>query len=93
MNVFLSKIANEQLNDLAFYLEVKWSIKVRDNFLAKFDRSIRSISLMPLSYPSSDKFPGLRKCVVTSQTSIFYRIHDNAVEIVFVVDNRQQFEG
>lgn len=93
MKIFLSNIANQQLNDLAIYLEVKWSIRVRDNFLAKFDRSMNSIALMPLSYPASDKFSGLRKCVVTSQTSVFYRIHNDAVEIIFVVDNRQHFDG
>ena len=58
MKIFLSNIAHQQLNDLTFYLEVKWSIRVRDNFLAKFDRSVKSISLMPFAYPASDRMLG-----------------------------------
>ena len=66
--VYLSIEASEQLDQLIEYLETKWSARVRDNFLAKLDRSLNTISTMPYAYPTSKKMPHLRKCVVMSLT-------------------------
>lgn len=89
MRVYLSIEAAEQLQQLLDYLEANWSIKVRDNFIAKLDRSMKIIENRPFAFPSSEKFPGLRKCVLTRQTLIFYRIFENEVEIISLVDARQ----
>lgn len=46
---------------------------------------------MPLSFPESERYTGLRRCVVHKFTSIYYRVKDDEVEILAVVDNRQNF--
>ena len=89
MNVFLAPEAEEQLNLLLEYLDSEWGAKVCDNFLEKFDRALQTIAWSPAAYPFSTKFPGLHKCVVTRQTSIYYRILENEIEIAAVLDNRQ----
>lgn len=57
MKVYLSIEAAEQLQKLLDYLENNWSVKVRDNFILKFDRSLQIIAEIPFAFPGSDKFP------------------------------------
>ena len=89
-NIYLSPEAESQLKDLLFYLETEWGLGVRDNFLEKLDRALHTIQIFPTGYPESEKFFGLYKCVVTSQTSIFYRIKGDEIEIVALFDNRRE---
>lgn len=89
MNVYLSPEAEEQLQNLLEYLDNFWSSKVCDNFIEKFERALQNIAWSPLAYPLSDKLPGLHKCVVTRQTSIYYMIEGDAILVVAILDNRQ----
>ncbi len=91
MSVYLSQTAYDQLHELLDYLEANWSSTVSDNFLNKLERTMEVISNMPYSFPAADKFPGLRKCVVTSQTIAYYRIDvvRKEVEILAVIDSRR----
>lgn len=91
MNVNLSQEAYEQLHELIDYLEKNWSDKVVDNFLMKLEKSMDTMSVAPFSYPSSQQFKGLRKCVITPQTSVFYRVNEEEIEIIAVIDNRSNF--
>ena len=93
MNVVLSPTAGEQLHQIINYLEQRWSTKVRDNFIHKLERTMDAIALMPYAYPVSKKLPGIHKAVITPQTIAYYRIDKtrNEVEIIAVVDARQQF--
>ncbi len=88
MKVNLSIEAAEQLQQLLDYLEINWSVKVRDNFIQKLDRSIQIIIETPFAFPASEKFPGLRKCVITPQTIAFYRVKENEVEVISLIDAR-----
>jgi len=51
------------------------------------------IEQMPYGFPASQSFPGLRKCVITSQTTAFYRINEDAqeIEIIAIIDSRENF--
>lgn len=91
MNVFLSELAESKLLKLNDYLIEKWSIKARDRFFQKLDQKISQISSQPESCPQSTELKGLYKCVVTKQSTFFYRILANTseIEIVTVFDTRQ----
>ncbi len=78
-----------QLQALCDYLELEWSPRTRDRFLEKFEEAVFSILQMPAAYPESEKKRGLRKCVVTPQTIIFYRVLPGWIQIVSVKDSRQ----
>ncbi len=56
-------------------------------------RSIVVIGNVPYAFPESVKMPGIRKCVITPQTSAFYRINEDeqSIEIIAVLDNRQNY--
>ena len=91
MPVFLSQTAYDQLHEILDYLEVNWSATVSDNFLNKLERTIEVISSMPYGFPAAEKFPGLRKCVLTRQTIAYYRVDEvrKEVEILAVIDSRR----
>ncbi len=91
MKVFLSELAESKLLELNDYLLEKWNLKVRNDFIKKFSSKITQISNQPESCPQSLKHKGLYKCVVTKQTTFYYRILSvkNETESITVFDTRQ----
>ena len=87
--VRLSKRAMKRLDKLLVFLEEEWSIKVKNDFIKKLDKALKQLQEHPTSFPESEKIAGLRKCVVTKQTTIFYKYSTSTVYIVSVFDNRQ----
>lgn len=87
--VIISKLAERKLENLFEYLVINWSIKVKNEFINKIDKSIKLIKEHPESFPASEKEKGLRKCVVTKQTTLYYRFDDKQIKVVTLFDNRQ----
>jgi|SRR5699024_4784322 len=89
MNVYLSPLAEKKALLLIEYLKTEWSIKTKEEFLSKLLDKFSQISNQPESCTQSTVFSGLYKCVVTKQTSFFYRIKADEIEVITIVDNRQ----
>lgn len=91
MKVFLSELAETKLLKLNDFLLENWNLKVRNDFFKKLTYKIDQISEQPESCPQSKEFDGLFKCVVTKQTTFYYRINfdKNEIEIITVFDTRQ----
>ncbi len=91
MKVFLSELAEIKLLKLNNFLLEKWSLKVRNDFIKKLTSKINQISEHPESCPQSNEFEGLYKCVVTKQTTFYYRIKFDRkeIEIITIFDTRQ----
>ena len=87
--VRLSKRAAKKLDNLLDFLEERWSLNVKSNFLHKIDETLKYIQLHPESFPESEKIPGLRKCVVTKQTTFYYKYSETSIDIIAIFDNRQ----
>jgi len=91
MKVFLSELAESKLLKLSEYLLEEWNLKTRDKFISKLNDKIIQISNQPESCPKSSEFKNLYKCVVTKQTTFFYRIiaERKEIEIITIFDTRQ----
>jgi len=91
MKVFLSEHAESKLLKLSQYLLEEWNVKTRDKFISKLSDKIKQISNQPDSCPKSSKFKNLYKCVVTKQTTFFYRLiaERKEIEIITIFDTRQ----
>jgi plasmid stabilization system protein ParE len=87
--VFLSPLAERKLLILLDYISEEWGNIAREKFLSKFKLSIKQVSIHPLSCPESHEMNGVFKCVVTPQTSFYYRIKNDEIEIITLFDNRQ----
>ena len=91
MRVFLSELAESKLLKLSEYLLENWDLKTKDKFITKLTEKIEQISIQPQSCPNSSEFHNLYKCVVTRQTTFYYRIigNRNEIEIITLFDTRQ----
>ncbi|MFY8189190.1 MAG: type II toxin-antitoxin system RelE/ParE family toxin [Flavobacterium sp.] len=91
MKVFLSDLAASKLLKLSEYLLENWNLKTRDKFIDKLSEKIKQISTHPQSCPESSEIKGLYKCVVTKQTTFYYRISFELeeIEIITIFDTRQ----
>ncbi|MFD0796377.1 type II toxin-antitoxin system RelE/ParE family toxin [Maribacter chungangensis] len=88
---FLSESAAYKLKKLTEYLLDEWGYKVKKDFLTKFTSKIEHISVHPVSCQKSIQFGGIYKCVVTKQTTFFYRVNfaQKEIEIITLFDTRQ----
>jgi plasmid stabilization system protein ParE len=91
MEVYLSKLAESKLINLTNHLLEEWNVKVRDDFINRLTGKINQISSYPKSCPQSENFEGLFKCVVSKQTTFYYRIHieKQEIEIITFFDSKQ----
>lgn len=85
----LSVKASQKLSKLLAFLETEWSDKVKKDFILKLDDCLRKIQTLPDSFPESEAVKGLRKCVITKQTTLFYKYSDSTIDIITFFDNRQ----
>ncbi len=88
-NIKLSKRASNKLGALLDYLESDWSVNVKNEFIKKLDKSLLLIRNNPDSFQNSMSVKGLYRCLVTKQTTLFYRYDDRYIYIVTLFDNRQ----
>lgn len=87
--VIISQIAQKRLELLFEYLLEEWSHKVKSEFIKKLDKNIQIIKDQPASFPESEKESGLRKCVITKHTTLYYQFNDKEIQILTLFDTRQ----
>ncbi|GGW74783.1 plasmid stabilization system protein ParE [Winogradskyella epiphytica] len=95
MKVYLSELAESKLLKISDYLLENWDLKTRDKFIEKLSEKIKQISIQPQSCPKSSEVKGLYKCVVTKQTTLYYRISIELreIEVITIFDTRQSPEN
>jgi len=88
-NIYWSPLAEESyLKTLAFILE-KWTLKEAEDFRMKVEGLIVNLTIHHQLCPPSKSHNELRKCVISPQTSLIYRIVDkNIIELVAFINNR-----
>jgi len=87
--LIFSKKAEKSLIDLLEYLELKWSVKVRDKFISKLDKSIYLIQNDPEVFPKSQLNKNQYRYVLSKQTTIYYRYNSKQIRVLAFFDTRQ----
>lgn len=87
--IIFSKNAEKRLINLLEYLELKWSIKVRNEFISKLDKSIYIIQNEPEIFPKSQVNKNQFRCVISKQTTIYYQYNSKQIRILSLFDTRQ----
>jgi len=75
--------------ELLEYVLKKFGKKSAKEIYGKIEKVLEGVRNMPKAYPISKKQRGLRKCVFSKQTSVYYRIHDGHIEVVSFRPNRK----
>ena len=83
--------AETNLNDIFDYLELMWSDREISRFAQKLDANLRLIAQHPATFPFYDEKKNIRRCVLSSQTTIYYCeiSTENKVVILALFDNRR----
>ena len=84
-----SEEALNNLKGIIDYLENKWTKREIKKFAQLLNRQFELIEGNPFLFAESDKSNGLRKSVLSSQTTIYYQIVDFEIRIITLFDNRQ----
>ena len=88
--IIWSPLAEETyLKTLSLILD-RWTVKEAEDFEAKVESLIQKLKMHQHLCPPSDKQKSLRRCVISPQTSLVYRIKDNIIELVAFFNNRSE---
>jgi plasmid stabilization system protein ParE len=66
----------------------KWTIREAEHFEQKVESLLTKLGQHKHLCPPSLNHKQFRKCVITPQTSIIYRITDDIIEIVAFINNK-----
>lgn len=89
--VIWSPLAESSYLKILEYIISKWSLNAAKEFDKKVETLINKLAHFHKLCPLSKK-RNLRRCVVTPQTTLVYRIEKNAIELVAFIDNRSDHE-
>ena len=87
--IIVSKIAQLKLIDIADYIEAKFSLKTKIEFINKFEKTVLLIQKNPESFPKSEINSAQYKCVMSKQTTLYYKFTSNQIRVLAVFDTRQ----
>lgn len=70
----------------------EWGMQIVSKFLEKLNWIISPIAIDPKQYPLIHSKLKIRRCVLSKQNTLFYRIKKRDIEIVRIFDTRQDPE-
>ena len=83
-----SKKSIKDIKEISEYIEAKFSIRIKLEFLGRLKKNLDYVASSPESFPLTE-YEELRKCVVSKQTSIFFKMRSKDIVVVSVFDTRQ----
>ena len=83
--------AEQNLNSIFDYLEKVWTEREISIFAKKLESNLQTISLYPTLFPYFNKEKSMRRCVMSSQTTIYYCDiqTDKKIVVITLFDNRR----
>jgi plasmid stabilization system protein ParE len=82
--------ALKELEETFTFLETNWTEKELRKLSNALDKTLNLISQNPYIFQSSDFKKDIRRAVILSLNSLYYRIKDQDVEILSFFSNRQK---
>jgi plasmid stabilization system protein ParE len=82
--------ALKELEETFTFLETNWTEKELRKLSNTLDKTLNLISQNPYIFQSSDFKKDIRRAVILSLNSLYYRIKDQDVEILSFFSNRQK---
>ena len=79
--VHYSLRAYAEYEEILAYIAEKFDIEIALKVDAYFEDIIENISINPYMFPHSDKKKDLRRCVISPQTTLYYRFDGNYIEL------------
>ena len=77
------------LSAIVHYLETNWTEREIENFFHRIDNVLNLIAKNPLLFSLTNKRKNVRRCVLSKQTSIYYKFENDKIFLITLFDNRQ----
>jgi plasmid stabilization system protein ParE len=81
--------AEQQFDELSSYLAEFWSPEIAIRFVNDFYEKLDLIAAMPYIGVASPQDIHFRKILITSKNLLFYRILEDTIALIAVLDTRQ----
>lgn len=88
--IIISKTALKNTIAITNYIEAKFSLKVRNEFIEKLKKGFEVIQSNPEFFPKSEVNSNQFRFVLTKQTTIYYRFNTKEIRILALFDTRQK---
>ena len=88
MEVKLTNPAIADIEEIAKFLQEKYSNRAKTDFLAQLSDKFLFIEQMPLMYPAIEQDKSIRKCLVNPFIACFYRVLETEIHVLAIVDTR-----
>ena len=89
LKVRYSLHARHEEIELLEYIHHRFGVNKAKEVYNKIEKVLEEVSLTPEMYRVSKKKNNLRKCVLSKQTSIYYRINEEHIEVISFRANRK----
>lgn len=89
LQVFYTPRSKESLESVYRFILDRFGELSADKFISKADKTINLISQQPFIFKASDLDEKIRIALITRQCSLFYKVTETSVHLLFFWDNRQ----
>jgi plasmid stabilization system protein ParE len=90
LKVYYTPRSRETLNEIYNFIQNKFGIRPADKFVLKAEKIISLIAQYPYMFKASTIDEKVRVGLISKQTSLFYRVTDTSIHLLFFWDNRQE---
>jgi len=90
LNVFYTTEAKETLSAVYSFIQEKFGTRSADKFVTKAEKTIALIAEQPFMFKGSPLGENVRIGFITKQTSLFYLVTEQSIDLLFFWDNRQE---
>ena len=90
LEIYYTPKSKETLKSVFEFICQNFGEKSGDKFVEKAGKIIKLISEQPYMYKASTIDERVRVGLITKQSSLFYRVNDDKIHLLFFWDNRQE---
>jgi plasmid stabilization system protein ParE len=90
LQVFYTPRSKETLASVYDFIQNKFGVNSADKFATKAEKTILLIAEYPFMFKASSIDENVRIGPISKQTSLFYRVTDSSIHLLFFWDNRQE---
>lgn len=81
--------ADADFDSIIEYLSERWSNDIAYQFIQSFYKKLDLLESMPFIGIKSDRYPTTRRLFITKHNSLIYRVIDDTIYLLSIIDNRQ----
>jgi plasmid stabilization system protein ParE len=89
LSIFYTPRSKETLSSVYNFIQNKFGISSAEKFGTKAEKTISLIAEHPFIFKASAIDKNVRIGLISKQTSLFYRVTDTSIHLLFFWDNRQ----